>query len=150
MGSTWSLLLLLILLAQFPIRFNGDNAGLAGLVPLDGALDFEVVAGVVGERVSADQKQNDVGGVELLVDGLGAIVAGENLMAAPAGDNALAFEQGEVIGELGLQGFVGGGLGDVEGNRLAWGDESLSDFVVVKPAVILDGGDREKKIYPTC
>ena len=89
---------------------DGNDVGLAGLVPLDGTLDFEVVAGVVGDRVGADQQQNDIGGVELLVDGLGAIVTGENLVAAPATDDVMAFEQGEMVGQLGLQIFVGGGI----------------------------------------
>lgn len=71
---------------------DGDDAGLARLVPLDRPLDLEVVAGVVGEGVGANQQQNDVGGVELLMDGLGAIVVGENLVIAPALDDALAFD----------------------------------------------------------
>lgn len=63
----------------------------ACLMPFDSALDFEGVAGVVGEGVGADQQQNDVGGVDLPVDGLGAIVAGKNLVTAPTGDDALIF-----------------------------------------------------------
>lgn len=95
-------------------------------MPFHGTLDFEVVAGVVGEGAGADHQQNDIGGIELLVDGLSAIVAGEYLVAAPASYNALAFEQGEVVGELGLQGFVGGGVGKVEGNEFALENRALS------------------------
>lgn len=59
------------------------------------ALDFEVVRGVSGDRIGTDQQQNNIGGVELLVDDLGAIAAGKNVLTAPAHDDALAFELGQ-------------------------------------------------------
>jgi len=71
---------------------NGHDASLACLMSFNGSLDFEVVAGVVGEGVGADERQNDVGSVKLLVDDLGGFVAGKNLALAPTGDDALAFE----------------------------------------------------------
>ena len=84
-------------------------------MPLNGPLDFEVVAWGVG----ADEQQNDVGGVELLVNDLERFVTGENLVLASTGNDALAFEEGEVIGQLGLQCFVVGGVGELYGNGLA-------------------------------
>ena len=46
------------------------------------ALDFEVVAGVSGDRIRTVQQQNDGGGVELLLDDLGAIAATARLAEA--------------------------------------------------------------------
>ncbi|MGF1523746.1 MAG: hypothetical protein ACFBSF_15625 [Leptolyngbyaceae cyanobacterium] len=79
------------------------------LVTFDGASAFEVVAGVIGEEVGADQQQNNVGGIEPLVDDLGGFVTGEDLAVALVGDDVLTLEQGEMIGELGLRGFVSRG-----------------------------------------
>ncbi|MEO0377892.1 MAG: hypothetical protein AAF329_25510 [Cyanobacteria bacterium P01_A01_bin.17] len=38
---------------------NGNDESLARLVPLDGPLDFDGIAGVVGKGVGADEQQND-------------------------------------------------------------------------------------------
>ena len=51
-------------------------------------LDFEVAAGISGDRIGTVQQQNNVGGVELLVDDLGAIAAGKNLLWGNRGNTA--------------------------------------------------------------
>jgi hypothetical protein len=70
---------------------SANGVSFACLMPFDGALDFEVVAGVVGEGVGADQQQNDVGGVDLLVDGLGEIASVENFLANSPVPNSINF-----------------------------------------------------------
>ncbi|NJL87790.1 MAG: hypothetical protein HC886_20275 [Leptolyngbyaceae cyanobacterium SM1_1_3] len=62
-----------------------------------------MVDGGVGDRVGADQQQDDVGGVELLLlDSLSAIATGKNLALAPNGDDFWRSERGKVVDELGL------------------------------------------------
>lgn len=65
---------------------NRYDAGFACLMAFHCPVNFDVVAGVVGDRVGADQQQDNIGAVEAIVDHLGAIVAGENLATILACD----------------------------------------------------------------
>ena len=44
-----------------------NNAGLTGLVTLHGPAHFNIVAIIGGEKVGADQEDNYIGGVEVVV-----------------------------------------------------------------------------------
>ena len=67
-------------------RQNGDDAGFACLMVFHCPVDFDVVAGVVGDQVGADQQQDNVGAVEAIVDHLSAFVAGKDLAVVPTGN----------------------------------------------------------------
>lgn len=85
---------------------DGDDARLAPFVTLHRAHHFDVVAVVGRDEVRADQQQNNVRAVELVVDLAVEILAGADAAIVPGCDRALAAEPGEVLLEFVAQRFV--------------------------------------------
>ena len=72
---------------------DGDDASLFGFVALQSTLHLLLVAIVGGEEVGADEQEDEPGLLQVGVDVVGPVVAGEDLAVVPGGDEMLPFER---------------------------------------------------------
>ena len=70
---------------------DGDHAGLALVVPFQGAPHLDVVAVFGGQEIGADQKQDDPGRVEVLVELPLPVGSRRDLAIVPITDHTLPF-----------------------------------------------------------
>ncbi len=60
-----------------------DDAGLSSPMAFQGVLHLEVITAIRVQEIGADEQEDDMSGVECLVDGLGTIRSGEDLLIRP-------------------------------------------------------------------
>ena len=75
---------------------NRDDNRLSGRVPLHRALHLEIVAIVGGDKVGADEQQNDVVGFDMLLDSASKLLACADPPVMPGLDNSLTLQEGEL------------------------------------------------------
>jgi len=92
---------------------------------LNGLLQLNAPAVVRVDEVGTDQQQNDIGGFEVVVNGLCPVGAASNLPVIPGLDEPLAFEGGQVGPEIVQYGFVFVGVGDEGGDGVGPGVPSI-------------------------
>jgi hypothetical protein len=73
-----------------------DDARLTRLVPLHRSRHFDVVAVVGGEKIGADEQEDDVGRLQVLVYLLVPFLAGVNAAVAPVTNHAVTPEHDQV------------------------------------------------------
>ncbi|MEA2878760.1 MAG: hypothetical protein QOF14_3956 [Hyphomicrobiales bacterium] len=83
-----------------------NNDGLASIVSCHRAHHFFFVAIVGVEKIGTDEKEDDVVGLDMTVDLSRKVLARTNATIVPSRDNALPFEQRQLLLKLVTQSFV--------------------------------------------
>lgn len=104
-----------------------NDASLAGVVALEGALHFLFITIRRGNEVRADEEENDVGLFKVFVDGAGPIGSGLNAPVVPWLDKVLALEDREMRLKLVAERFilVGVAVEEAKGSRRGGRFEAL-------------------------
>ncbi len=94
------------ILPVYRAQNNRDDAGLASLMALQGSRHLFLVAVVGADEVGANEQQDDVGAVEVVVDFVGPLIARKDTAIVPGLDETLPLQQLQVGFELLAQDVV--------------------------------------------
>src|SRR6266700_4039245 len=76
---------------------NGDDACLIGLMALQGALHLNTVTITGGKEVGTDKQKNHRGAVQMSVNGMSPIRAGDDQAIMPLSNQPLLAQKAEVL-----------------------------------------------------